>query len=74
MNILQNLHTHSTYCDGKHSLTEMIESAIEKEFDAIGFSGHSPVPFESIYAMSIKGEKEYRREVRELKNKYSGKI
>ena len=32
MNTLQNLHTHSTYCDGKDTVTEMIEAAISKGF------------------------------------------
>ncbi len=74
MNDLQNLHTHSVYCDGKNTLEEMIYNAIKKGFSSIGFSGHSPVPFESVYAMSAQGEKAYRNEARILKRKYSDKI
>ena len=41
MTYLQNLHTHTTYCDGRDTPVEMIESAIAQGFDSIGFSGHS---------------------------------
>ena len=37
----QNLHTHTTYCDGKNTVSEMIRSALHKDFDVLGFSGHS---------------------------------
>ena len=37
----QNLHTHSTYCDGKDSIEGMIQSAIAQGFQSVGFSGHS---------------------------------
>jgi len=72
MNNLQNLHTHSTYCDGSDTLEEMIKTAIEKGFSSIGFSGHSPVNFDSIYAMSLEGEMEYKKEITNLKKKYDG--
>ena len=74
MNNLQNLHTHSVHCDGKNTLSEIVEFAIQKGFDSIGFSGHSPVPFESHFAMSERGEKDYRNEVRIVKNQYSDRV
>ena len=40
MKPIQNLHTHSTYCDGADTPEEMIETALEKGFTSIGFSGH----------------------------------
>jgi histidinol-phosphatase (PHP family) len=39
--ILTNLHTHTTYSDGKNSLEEYINKAIELGFDSIGFSEHA---------------------------------
>ena len=39
-----NYHTHTTWCDGKDSPRAVIESAIAKGFDAIGFSSHSMLP------------------------------
>ncbi|MBQ9976407.1 MAG: histidinol-phosphatase HisJ family protein [Clostridia bacterium] len=74
MKYLQNLHTHSTYCDGKDTLREMLDTAIEKGFESIGFSGHSPVPFPSIYAMSSEGEREYKKEIETLKEEYFGRL
>ena len=39
--ILTNLHTHTTYSDGKNSLEEYINKAIELGFESIGFSEHA---------------------------------
>ncbi len=74
MKHLQNLHTHSTYCDGKDTLEEMIEGAIAKGFESIGFSGHSYMSFSRGISMSLEGTEEYKRELAVLKKKYEGKI
>ncbi|MBQ7974646.1 MAG: hypothetical protein IJ300_03045 [Clostridia bacterium] len=55
--IKQNLHTHSLYCDGKNTLEELTEAAIERGFSSIGFSGHCYTPFDSSYCMSIENTK-----------------
>ncbi len=39
--MLQNLHTHTTFCDGRDTPREMVERAIELGFDSLGFSGHA---------------------------------
>ena len=44
MNSLQNLHTHTTYCDGKDTPEEMVLEGLERGFHSIGFSIHSYVP------------------------------
>ena len=74
MNNLQKLHAHSIFCDGKHSVREMVEFAVAKGFDSIGFSGHSYMPW-SVY-MSSRGDKteEYKNEVKKLKAEYRGEI
>lgn len=38
--MLTNYHTHSTFCDGKDTVDEMVRHAIDLGFAAIGFSGH----------------------------------
>ena len=38
MNTLQNLHQHSTFCDGKNTPEEIVLAAIDKGFDVIGFN------------------------------------
>lgn len=69
----QNLHTHSIYCDGNDTLEDMIQSAIEKHFDILGFSGHGYIDYDD-YAMTLEGTKQYIQEVNALKKKYAGKL
>jgi histidinol-phosphatase (PHP family) len=71
--MLQNLHTHSTFCDGKNTPEEMVRAAIEKGFDSIGFSGHAPMRFPSDYDMGSKVN-EYIAEIKRLKEKYRGSV
>ncbi len=70
----QNLHTHTTYCDGKDSPREILEMAIQKGFAAIGFSGHSWMAYSPGHSMSIEGTQDYIREIRSLKEEYAGRI
>ena len=73
MNYLQNLHTHTNYCDGKDTAEEIVLTAIEKDFTSIGFSEHSQTPYPS----SLKaGEatRKYKQEIRLLKEKHKGII
>ena len=49
--IKTNFHTHTTFCDGKNTAEEVVLSAIEKGFSAIGFSGHGYTPFDLRYCM-----------------------
>lgn len=73
MKHLQNLHTHSTYCDGADTPEQMIETAIEKGFESIGFSGHAYMPF-SPTATSPEKMDACRKEVARLKEVYRGRI
>ena len=41
--IKENFHTHTQFCDGKSTAEEMLLSAIDKGFSALGFSGHSQI-------------------------------
>ena len=72
MEYLQNLHTHSTFCDGKDTPEEMIEKAIELGFDSLGFSGHSYIPGGEYYCM--KDTHGYKAKINQLKEKYKDKI
>lgn len=69
-----NLHTHTTFCDGKNSAEEMALAAIAQGFDVFGFSGHSYTPFDESYCMSLEGTEAYRREIARLRAKYEGHI
>jgi len=70
----QNLHTHTTYCDGALTPGAVVIAAIERGFDSIGFSEHSYVPFDTYYSMSLDLTDNYIAEVSELKEKHKGKI
>ena len=70
--MLANFHTHSTFCDGKNSIEEVVLSAIEKDFDVIGFSGHGYTDFDLTYCM--KDVDGYISEVSRIKEKYKNKI
>lgn len=72
--IKTNFHTHTIFCDGKNTPEEMVVAAIEKGFCTIGFSGHSYFEPEADISMSIDAQKEYIKQVNELKEKYSDKI
>lgn len=73
-NYLQNLHTHTTYCDGRDTPEEMVLAAIEKGFGAIGFSEHSYMYYSSYVQMTPEKTEKYRTEIAALKEKYSDKI
>ena len=71
---LQNLHTHTTYVDGMLSAEEMIEAALRRGCDSIGFSEHSFVSFDVDYSMSLDLTSEYAQEINMLKEKYKDTI
>ena len=71
---LQNLHTHSTFCDGKNTLKEMCDRAVELGFDSIGFSRHACMPFNSIYCKGGEAIVEYKKLSSELKKEYEGTL
>lgn len=74
MNNLQNLHTHSTYCDGVDTPEQMISAAMQKGFESVGFSGHSYMFFAPEHSMSLDGTEKYKTEITNLKEKYKDKI
>lgn len=74
MILLQDLHTHTVYCDGKNTPEEMIEEAIKRGIKKIGFSGHSFTAFDTQYCMSVENVTKYITEINSLKVKYKGQI
>lgn len=70
----QNLHTHTTYCDGIDTPEEMVRIALEKGFDSLGFSGHSTNPYSTYTHVTEETTRAYQREILRLKEKYRGQI
>lgn len=71
---LQNLHTHTYYCDGKDSPEAMVRRAVELGFSSLGFSGHIEMPMPTVYAMNEEKTAAYQRDILLLKEKYRGII
>ncbi|MBQ8310778.1 MAG: histidinol-phosphatase HisJ family protein [Clostridia bacterium] len=71
---LQNLHTHSTYCDGRNTPEETVRRALMLGFDSVGFSEHAPKPFCVNYASMMEKNTQYRAEIARLKEAYRGQI
>ena len=74
MKYKQNLHTHTTWCDGIDTPEEMIRAAIDKGFDSIGFSGHSCNKHSTYKAITLETTQEYKKEIYSLKEKYKDQI
>lgn len=70
MNNLQNLHTHTCYCDGLDTPEEMVIEAIKKGYNSIGFSTHSYTPFSPWFKDHGDFTEEYKKDVLNIKEKY----
>jgi len=71
----QNLHTHTTYCDGTQTPEEMIKAALAGGCASVGFSEHSNVgSVEEKYSMNRKTTQDYIREIDALRDKYRDDI
>ena len=70
--MISNFHTHTNMCDGDNTAEEMVLSAIDKGFSALGFSGHGYTDFDLSYCM--KDMPKYIAEIKRLKEKYKNKI
>ena len=70
-----NLHTHTSFADGKHTAEEVVLSAIENGMDVLGFSEHSFHPHPDVYSMeTLQIQEEYRKEIARLKLVYADRI
>lgn len=74
MNYKADYHIHTTYCDGKATPSQIIESAISKQLDIIGFSSHSMYPFAETWHIAPNQHENYISEINSLKEKYKDKI
>ena len=61
-----NLHTHTKFSDGSEAPEKYVEEAIKQGFHTIGFSDHSPVPFENNFAIREGMLGEYFKPIHDL--------
>ncbi len=69
-----NYHTHSTYCDGVHSLSEMAKAAFDAGIKVLGFSAHTAFPFASYWHMEVNNYEKYFYDLEVLKKEYEGRM
>lgn len=69
-----NHHTHTIFSDGDSQPEDYIVSAIEKQFNLIGFTEHSPLPFDNPFSFKAENKDEYTVLINTLKQKYYSQI
>ncbi|MBO6023379.1 MAG: histidinol-phosphatase [Bacteroidales bacterium] len=69
-----NLHTHSIYSDGKSQPREIVEEAIRQGLTTLGFSEHSPLPFDNTFSVKSEDMPSYVAEIAQLKEEYKDQI
>jgi histidinol-phosphatase (PHP family) len=72
--MLTNHHTHSLYSDGSSQPEKYIREAISKGFNILGFTEHSPLPFENPFSFREENKEEYIALMSMLKEQYSSMI
>lgn len=73
MKLRSNAHTHTTFCDGVNTMEEMAAAAAALGFTSLGFSSHSPTPFDPT-CPGVADELAYRAEAARVKEKYAGRL
>jgi len=69
-----NLHTHSVYSDGKSQPREIVEEAVRQGLTTLGFSEHSPLPFDNTFSVKSADMPSYMAEIAQLKEDFKDKI
>lgn len=68
-----NVHSHTTFSDGRNTAEEMVQAALSLGFHTIGFSEHGPADYDDA-AMPAEQMGDYRAKVLRLREKYAGRI
>ena len=77
--LIANYHSHTTRCKhARGTMEEYVQAAIDSGIQIFGFSDHVPCPFKNAYEsgirMRMQEAESYISDVRELQQKYAGKI
>ena len=72
--MIQDLHTHTVFCDGKDAPEEMVRAAVALGMDSLGFSGHAPMEAPGSWTMSEEDVPRYRAEILRLREAYAGRL
>ena len=66
----QNLHTHTRFSDGSDDPEKYVDAANLQGLAALGFSDHSPLPFENGFALQEEETANYCENIVALRKKY----
>ena len=69
-----NLHTHSVFSDGKSKPREIVEEAVRQGLTTLGFSEHSPLPFDNNFSVKSADMPRYVAEIAQLKEEFKDRI
>ncbi len=72
--ITHNFHQHSNFSDGAYAPESYIKQAIKLGFSMVGFTEHSPLPFETQFSLKSMAVNDYVSSINKLKTKYQGVI
>jgi len=72
--MLTNYHTHTRFSDGKGEPEAFVQQALKLGFDALGFSEHSPLPFDNTFALKAPELDEYVSTILSLGKAYTSEI
>ena len=72
--MLTNLHTHTLFSDGSDDPAVYVDRAISQNFSSLGFSDHSPLPFDNTFALREENVTAYCNEILRLKKQFKGQI
>ena len=73
MPLLSNIHTHTTFGDGRDAPEAMVRTAIKLGFHTLGFSEHGHADYDDC-SMAVADEPLYRSEIARLRTEYAGQI
>lgn len=71
---MRNYHSHTEFCDGRASMAQIAEAALDAGFKVWGISPHSPICCPSGANMKQEDVEAYINEANRLKNEYKGKM
>ena len=69
-----DLHIHTKFSDGIHTIEEIAQEAVRREMVSIGISDHSYTPYDQRYCMKKDAMEAYLKEIKRVKEKYKDRI
>jgi len=67
--VFQNLHTHTRFSDGSDEPEMYFKEALQQGLASLGFSDHSPLPFENTFALREENTVPYCNTIASLRDK-----